>query len=413
MSVKKIHHIASALALLVALGSAQAQNCPDDYPRTSYLSVETPAPASPATIGQGPHSYRFVVRNPQDNERPYRHGRYQIELKGDQRFPDGTRFYRGVTDARGRTARFGFAREIPAAEWFVQPLVGTGELGESFHLTSDDCTQNLDNRPYMLDAISGPLYCGRTLPGGYTARHMAMVPVRLQLHSSVWPEQCKKLASRVNPLMSRTPAEKIPGLESLLKDARLKNHFELLQGKLDAVIIESGSLAQVKALVNRRLAELENEDGTPRQRSSLLNNMAYQLIDQSPPRYPTYADELLDASLALDENGANIDSKAWALHLLGRDEEALPWANRSVASYGKQCSAGERANFVEALAHRGMILWSLKQRIEALNDWARADAATSAGGWTNIIPEWKRIKPLIKTRADNLRAEGFVETVCQ
>lgn len=402
-----------ALALLLSLGTAQAKNCGDDIPRTSYLAVESPAPASSAVIGSGPHSYRFIVRNPQDNERPYRRGRYQIELKGDFTFPDGTRFYRGVTDASGHTASFRFEQEIPAANWFVQPLVGSGNLGESFHLSSEDCTENLDNRAYMLDAVTGSLFCGRTLPDGYTARHMSTTPVRLQLHSSVWPEECKKLASRVNPLMSRPAAQKIRGLEGLLKDARLKKHAELLQAKLDAVIIENGSLAQVKALVKRRQTELEKEDGTPRQQSSLLNNMAYRLIDQSPPRHPAYANELLDASLALHENGANIDSKAWALHLLGRDEEALRWAERSVASYGKTCSAGEQANFVEALAHRGMIHWSLKHRIEALNDWARADAATTAGGWTNIIPEWKSIKPLIKTRAENLREEGFVETVCR
>ena len=35
------------------------------------------------------------------------------------------------------------------------------------------------------------------------------------------------------------------------------------------------------------------------------------------------------------------------------------------------------------------------------------------GGWTNAIPDWKSIKPLIKTRAENLRQEGFVETTCQ
>lgn len=413
MPAQITRHLVPALALLLTLGTAQAKNCGDDLSRTSYLAVESPASAGPAAIGSGPHSYRFIVRSPQDNEQPYRRGRYQIELKGAQRFPDGTRFYRGVTDARGRTANFRFEEEIPAADWFVQPLVGTGNLGESFHLSSDDCTENLDNRAYMLDTVGGPVFCGRTLPEGYTARHMSPTPVRLQLHSSVWPEQCKNLASRVNPLMSRPAAQKIHGLEGLLKDARLKKHAELLQAKLDAVIIESGSLAQVKTLVKRRQTELEKEDGTPRQQSSLLNNMAYQLIDQSPPRHPAYANTMLDASLALHEDGANTDSKAWALHLLGRDEEALRWAERSVASYGKTCSAGEQANFVEALAHRGMIHWSLKHRIEALNDWARADAATTAGGWTNIIPEWKSIKPLIKTRAENLREEGFVETVCR
>ena len=408
----KILHL-HVLLLLLATSQAWADCPPSDL--TSHLAIESPvAQKSGPQVGHGEYSYRFVVRNPQDTMRPYRHGRYQIELKGTHIFPDGTHFYRGTTDALGRTATFHFSAEVLPEHWFVQPLVGQGELGESYHLTSDDCTERLDNRPYMLDAITGSLYCGRTLPDGYTARHMTTSPVHLQLHSSIWPEECNKLASRVNPVMALSSApQKIKGLEQLLQDSRLKRYTELLQGKLDAVIIQNGSVEKVKALVKRRQAELNKDGGTPRQQSSLLNNMAYQLIDQSPPRHPAYADELLDASLALDENGANMDSKAWALHLLGRDEEALPWANRSVATYGKQCSAGTRANFVEALSHRGMILWSLKQRIEALNDWARADAATSAGGWTNAIPDWKRIKPLIKARAENLRQEGFVETVCQ
>lgn len=408
------HALQAITLFLVTLGPAQARDCQDDYPRTAHLALESPAPANSPMIGKGAYSYRFVVRDPQDTERPYRRGRYQIEIKGDFTFPDGTRFYRGITDASGHTASFGFAQEIPPASWFVQPLVGQGRFGESFHLSSQDCTDRLDGRPYILDAITGPLFCGRTLPGGYTARHMATTPTQLQLYSSMSPERCKKLADRVNPVMARASApQKIRGLEQLLQDSRLERHAELLQGKLDAVIIQSGSVEQVKVLVKRRQAELEKDGGTPRQQSSLLNNMAYQLIDQSPPRHLAYANEMLDASLDLAQNGANIDSKAWALHLLGRDDEALPWANRSVASYGKQCSAGARANFVEALAHRGMILWSLKQRIEALNDWARADAATSAGGWTNAIPDWKSIKPLIKTRAENLRQEGFVENTCQ
>ena len=409
---KTLHR--SLLLLLLASSQLWAGNCPPGD-QTSHLAIESPvAQTSGPQVGSGDHSYRFVVRDPQDITQPYRRARYQIEIKGEHTFPSGSHFYRGISDEQGRTATFRFAAEVQPKQWFVQPLVGQGELGESYHLSSDNCTVQTDNLPYMVDAVTGPLFCGRTLPGGYTARHMSLTPVQLQFHKTVSPDLCNKLASQVNPVMANPSAQqKIKGLERLLKDDSLKKYAELLQAKLDAIIIQSGSVEQVKALVDRRQAALKKDGGRPRQQSSLLNDLAFQLVDQSPPRHPAYANELLDASLSLAQTGANMDSKAWVLHLLGRDDEALPWANRAVAKYGKTCSVGARANFVETLAHRGMILWSQKQWIAALNDWARADATTTAGGWTNAIPDWKNIKPLIKTRAENLREEGFVETVCR
>ena len=115
----------------------------------------------------------------------------------------------------------------------------------------------------------------------------------------------------------------------------------------------------------------------------------------------------------MEENSFNMDSKAWGLHLLGRDEEALTWMNRSLAQYGTTCSEAESDSYPEALAHRGMILWTLKRRSEALDDWTLAYMATTAGGWANFAPSWERIAPLISARRAQLEADGVTVTACR
>jgi hypothetical protein len=380
---------------------------------TIYLSAESPVrqPAGKA-IGDGPHSYRFVVRDPQHIKRPYRNGRYQLELKGDARFPDGTQFYRGTTDSRGRTATFRFAQPLSLEEWFVQPLAGQGEFGETFHLSEEgSCGIGLVAFPYMINGNLGPIFCGETLPGGMTIRYMMPFATGVQVYHSQSTRECKALQRRVNPVMARpTPAQRISGLQQLLRDRRLSEHEDMLQGKIDALLIRHGSLAQIKADHKHKLADVD--ETSSQAQSAVYNELAYSLIDQKPPRHLAYANDLLDKSLSLDKNPFNMDSKAWALHLMGRDDEALGWMNRVLPLFGTQCSAAEKASYQESLAHRGMILWSLKQVTEALTDWAKADIYSTAGGWANYIPSWPSIGPLIKVRTEELRGEGFVNTIC-
>jgi hypothetical protein len=244
-----------------------------------------------------------------------------------------------------------------------------------------------------------------------TIRYMMPFATGVQIYHSQSDRECRALQRRVNPVMAlSSPAQQITGLQRLLRDRRLKDHEELLQGKIDALLIRHGSLAQIKAHLKRKLAGVDQTSN--KAQSDAYNELAYDLISQVPPHHLAYANELLDKSVSLDENPFNIDSKAWALHLMGRNAEALGWMNRTLPLYGTQCSALEKATYQEMLAHHGMILWTLKQPTEALTEWAKADIFSTAGGWANYVPAWTSIEPLIKARTEELRAEGFVNTVC-
>jgi hypothetical protein len=413
--MKNSRHLTAPLALLLfCLGQTPARACAPDEAASAplYLAVESPVSRKAEhPIGQGPHSYRFVVRDPQHIDRPYRNNRYQVNIEGDATFPDGRRVYRGTTDAQGRTASFHFAQPVPVDQWFVQPLSGSGELGESFRLSaSGDCRHDLINYPYMLDGKLGPIFCGRALPGGTTVRYMLPLATPVQLYAALSTSECRALQGRVNPVMARaTPAARIAGLQQLRRDRRLAEHEELLLGKIDALIIRHGSLAQIKAMLKRNLAEA---DASPKEQSAVYNSLGYDLLAQDPPRHLAYANELLDRSVSLEQNLYNIDSKGWALHLAGRHAEALRWMDRALSMYGTQCTESEQASYQETLAHRGMILWTLKQPTAALTDWAKADMASSGGGWANYIPPWNNIRPLLEIRKAELQAEGVKDALC-
>ncbi|MFZ2269828.1 MAG: hypothetical protein WAV95_19820 [Azonexus sp.] len=411
--MKNTHPLAGALALLAfCLGQTPAMACePDESAAPLHLAAESPVRQKTGLqVGEGPHSYRFVVRDPQHIERPYRNGRYQIEIKGDANFPDGTRFYRGTTDGQGRTASFRFAQPLPVANWVVQPLSGQGELGESFRLTSDSCQYDLSNYPYMINSELGPVFCGHALPGGLTIRYMMPLATSVQLDSSISASGCLALQRRVNPVMARAnPASRIAGLQQLRRDRKLAEHEELLQAKIEAQVLRHGSLEQVKAMVKRKLAEAGE---APADQANVYNNVGYDLAEQNPPRHLAYANDLLDKSLSLEQTLFNIDSKAWALNQAGHYAEALDQVNRAIALYATQCTESEKNSYPEALAHRGMILWTMKQPGAALTDWAKADISNSGGGWANFIPPWKNIQPLIALRVAELQAAGFKETLC-
>lgn len=389
--------------------AAPALACTDEKPPL-HLRMESPLKQVGTAVGSGQFSYRFVVRDPQNIDRPYRNGRYQISLKGDAVFPDGSRFFRGKTDSRGRTATFRMDKALPESAWEVLPMSGQGEFGETFHLTTGECDDDLAGYPYMLNGELGPIFCGQALPGGLTIRYMMPMATSVQVYSSISPDQCRHLQRQINPVMARTsPAARIAGLTRLQRIPHWSDYQEMLQAKIDAQILHHGTLAQVRKLLERQVAA--NAD-TPQGKSSVYNNLAYDLIKQDPPRFLDYASQLLDESLRLDENVFNIDSKAWALHLAGKENEALQLMSRGLALYKARCTEAEKGSYPEALGHRGMVLWTQGKRSEALTDWAKADLSSSGGGWANHIPPWKEISPFITERAKELQAQGYKQEVC-
>ena len=411
MTIKRpLFRIATRTALIYAacLNLAQAGECPAPA-GFSYLAAEAPAIRKVTKEwGQGEYSYRFTVRDPQRTGQPFRHGRYQVELKGEETFPDGTHFYRGTTDYQGRTRTFRFAAPVALENWYVQPLVGKGNYGESFQLTDETgCQEKLGNLPYLLNEELGGIFCGRTRPDGTTIRTMSQGALEIELYQTS-EKECRSLQHAVNPAMTLTsPSSRIAALQRLIKVPRFSAHQDMLQGKIDALTIRYGSLAQVKALVSNQLAT------TPADKhSEILNNLGYQLLTQDPPRHLRYASNLLDQSLKFGENLYNLDSKAWALHLLGQDEEALQLINQALALYGTTCNEAESSSYPEALAHRGMIQWTMKRYSEALDDWTLAHMSTQAGGWANFAPSWDSIEALITARGEKLKEAAFHPETC-
>ena len=95
----------------------------------------------------------------------------------------------------------------------------------------------------------------------------------------------------------------------------------------------------------------------------VLNNYAYFL---------SLKDKRLDAALAMStratelepSNATYVDTHAWVLHRLGRNEEA-----KSVMSQALSLSAQRDASL---LAHYGDILWALGEKFMADTYWKKA-----------------------------------------
>ena len=385
--------------LSMACVHAHAKPAAQDDLSTLYVSAESPVRSkSERIVGEGPYSYRFVVRSPQRIDRPHRQAGYKILLRNGSVFNDDSDVYRGTTDALGRTATFRTRKPVALADWDVRPEEGQGDFNESFVLKAED-NEGLVNFAYMVDIADGPLYCGHSLPGGHTAHYRTPHASTATLHYDISSSECHQIRRQVNAVMLRPASQaRASGLRQLLRDPGLTQIRPMLQEKLDALILREGSLEEVKRLVASRLAA--QPDASPAERSSTLNDFGYDLAKQNPPRHLHYAHELVDQSLALDTTLYNLDTKGWILYQMGRHEEALGWLDRALALFKMQCTESEKAAYAENLGHRGLALWTLKRPGDALVDWARADRMTDDGTWTNGLPDWARIGPLIKsTRA--------------
>jgi hypothetical protein len=402
--------ILGVVALGLSFGRARAEDCPH---RSSYLAIEAPVKdRTGPQVGRGAYSYRFVVRDPRQVGRPYRHGRYQITLADPWTFPDGTPFYLGRTDALGRTVTFRFPRPIAEDEaWSVWPLVGRGQLGESMllQIDGDQTCISLAGWNYLIDEVMGPVFCGKALPNGMTVRYMTPKPSSIRVFTDFSAYECRMLRRAVNPVMAgRSLRDRLTGLRALAASPRMAAFSDLLAGKIEALRCRYATIAEL-----RRDLELQLRNAPLESHADILNHMGYCLLDQDPPRLVSFAAGLLDRSLALGEDRYNTDSKAWSLHFQRRDKEALDWVDRSLSRFGHACSESERSALQDTLAHRGVILWSLDRKAEALEDWAQAFLLDDAGGWTNALPDWSTVEAGIKTRAQQLQADKATTPLCR
>lgn len=348
--------------MLAATCAVQAQACcrrsAAQGAEQTYLERLTPTGRDPAqaSVGEGEHTYRFVVRDANQPDKPWRRARYQVSTREGVKWEGGPDAHQGVTDAQGRTALYRSKTPVAPEDWMVLPLLGKGQQGMTFRLVDQD-DNGVADHPYLIDAEGGAIFCGRSLPGGHTARVLDRKPTTMRLYTCTDEGECRKLAAALNPVMAQTdPQRQIKGLQGLLSQGWVRSSQERIQGKLMDVLLAHGSDSEIRALVSSWLAE----PGVSRKvLADRLNSAGYGLVDQQPPRLPKLAEALLAQGLALEPSPAILDSHAWALHALGRHDEALLELDAAIEGFHQWCEPDHEAMYQETLAHRARVLSAL------------------------------------------------------
>ncbi|MEY4765510.1 MAG: hypothetical protein RI907_2183 [Pseudomonadota bacterium] len=309
-----------------------------------------------AKAGQGPHAWRFVVRDPVHPERPWRGGAYQIGLRTGLTWEGGPIVHNGVTDAQGRTDIVRTRQPFQPEDWVVIPGHGHGRLSQSFRLTGPDET-GLAGVPYMVEIKGGTFHCGTSLAGGHTMRIWTERVTTLVLHDHIDPARCQRLSAAVTPVLAQArPADRIAGLRRLLAQPRLAESRTELARKLGEQLVAWGSEADIRAHAQALIAE----PGLSRaEQSARLNSLGWSLLEPQPPRWLALAEALLAQGRERDPSAAILDSHGWALHLLGRHEEALAAIEASLSAFRQTCTSDEDGMVRETLDHQRAVLLAL------------------------------------------------------
>src|SRR5690606_23291225 len=119
--------------------------------------------------------------------------------------------------------------------------------------------------------------------------------------------------------------------------------------------LESAAKVGEAVALLRQMAEQRPHD------PAVQNALGYTLVDRTRQHREGY--RLIEQALQqTPDSGAVLDSMGWALHRLGRHEEALEYLER----------ARQRINDPEVELHAGEVLLALDRRDEAREVWARA-----------------------------------------
>ena len=355
------------LGSLGSLGSLPAHACCGrSFNHVDAQTFLKPVPTSgrdapQAAAGEGAYTYRFVVRDANRPERPWRRARYQVSTREGVKWPGGPDAHQGVTDAQGRTAVYRSTSPVDPGDWMVLPLLGRGTQGLTYRLVDQD-DHGVADHAYLIDVEGGGIFCGRSLPGGHTARVLSGRPTNMRLDSSVDEEACRQLASALNPVMAEAhPQRRIKGLKRLLEQGWSRPSLLRIQGKLSGELEAHGSEGEIRALVSRWLSE----PGVSREAlADRFNSLGYGLVTQKPPRMTTLAESLLAQGLAISPSPAILDSHAWSLHALGRHEEALVELEVAIEGFHQSCEPEQEPMYRETLAHRVEVLAALGREAE-------------------------------------------------
>lgn len=385
---------------LMALGAQPALACchptgtqADDQTFLQSVPV-SPRDRAQASVGEGEHAYRFVVRHPQHTQQPWRRAAYQVATSEGVTWEGGPEVHQGLTDEQGRTAVLRSRSPIALSDWVVLPTWGKGPQGRSFRLV-DQNEQGVAAHPYLIDAVQGPVQCGHSLPGGRTARLQTAQPTHLRLYTSgVDVDECRKLSAVLNPLMADAdPRRQIMGLQRLLGQGWSATLQERLQNKLIDALLAKGDEAEIRALAARWVAEPGISHRTLAER---FNSAGYGLIERHPPRLVNLAESLLAQGLALSPSPAILDSHAWALHALGRHDEALVGIEVATEGFLQSCTEDDEIMYQETLAHRAQVLAALGREQEALDAWVQVYRLNRQANWAASVRLWPQVQAAVE-----------------
>ncbi|WP_260432605.1 tetratricopeptide repeat protein [Burkholderia sp. Bp9140] len=330
--------------------------------------------APTASLGKGAYVHQFVLRDPVTHQ-PLPHARYRLFLPGQviAGLPvkpgqhDSVIF--GTTDAAGRTVRIRLPKSHPQKQWVFNPIIGDGDLGESFRLVAAAGDAPLGGVPYMLDVEHEYLACGYSDANGYTYYAQSRTPRNVNLYTGM-PDGSADTDWCAGPGVAIANSADEPGapdlytqyLGSLVGNGdRISSELrQRIVTKLLSLAIAARDAGRVAAVLD--LGEISGDR---------LNDIGYRLVDAGIEVDRGLA--MIDAHLAKSPDDAYaLDSKGWALYRLGRNDEALAWFDRSIAIFAKDDDGDTREAWATGLTHKGEVLWKLGRQDEARAAFAQA-----------------------------------------
>ena len=340
--------IPSKSRLLASLALAATSLC------ATASTLETLSGESP----EAPASYRFRLRDPQSLTEPYRHGRYKLLLRGEERMSDGEKVVYGVTDASGRTRVVHTRKPVVEDLWEVSPVLGRGDNTASFHFVNQQMGENLPDQPYLMNVLGGEIHCGYADEQGNTAVVASPRSDSIHVHtiSSMAMDDCLAVSKQTHAAMALpTLQATLNALQAIAKRHAREPFAGLLAEKARWLPLARGSVSDVRRMLARELAKASKDE--PEAWSDTLNDIGYKLLQQEPPRHVALAVSFIEESLSLDPgNPDKLDSLAFGQHLLGRHAQALKTIDQSLAAFIGTCKADELVTRQIVYGHRGRIL---------------------------------------------------------
>ncbi|WP_175012796.1 tetratricopeptide repeat protein [Burkholderia lata] len=332
--------------------------------------------APTASLGKGAYVHQFVLRDPVTHQ-PLPNARYRLFLPGQviaglpvkPEQHDSVIF--GTTDAAGRTVRVRLPKLHPEKQWVFNPIVGDGDLGESFRLVDPAGTAALGHFPYVLDVENEYLACGYSDANGYTYYAQSRTPRNVNLYVGMLAGAADTdwCAGPGLTIANSANAPGAPDLYTQYLGTVVANGDRISSELRQQIVAKLLSLAIAERDEGRVTAALDL-DRIPDDR---LNDIGYRLADAGVAVERGLA--MIDAHLAESPNDAYaLDSKGWALYRLGRNDEALTWFDRSIAIFAKDDGTDKDASEAHAtgLTHKGEVLWKLGRQDEAREVFAQA-----------------------------------------